>query len=649
MFASLVKARGGLTRLFSTPSRTPPVAKKVLTNVYFGKNPAKPEQWRGDDVMDPPLVRADHYFWLRDESRSKPEVLNHLKAENAYCEAMMQPLEPLRERLYKSMLSRLKETDEDVPYPDGPYNYYSRTVEGKSYKIHCRKPRAAQGSPPAAAAAVEEVLLDENEVAQGQEYSVVGAHEVSPSTSLLAWSWDTSGDEHYDLFVKDLATGKPLDDCVEDISGDVVWTADSKALFYMKQDDESRPFQAWLHILGTPNEQDVLLFQEDDALFWMDLSKTADQRFLVLSVGSKETSESYFIDLHDEVTASNAKSNLKLVEKRKFGVRYEIESQGSQFLIVNNAGGAKCFKLSTAPISSPSFKNWKDARPYDDKTQVDGVQPFKTHAVIFGRQSGLEQVWIAPAENLAAWNKLPFEESCYSVGGGSNAEYTADCVRLVYSSLVTAKKTIDVSFKDPVKNQRLLKQVEVPNYDATKYRTCRFSLKARDGKDVPVSLVFKASLLADPAQSLKLGEVPKFARPQKCLLYGYGSYGACIDPVFDYKKTVLVDEDLIYAIAHIRGGGELGQQWYEDEGKYLKKQNTFNDFADVASGLISMGATATPKLAMVGRSAGGLLIGAVLNQSGHLFKCAVADVPFVDVVNTMSDVEIPLTVGEFEG
>jgi len=614
------------------------VAKKVPHIVYFGKNPLKPDEYRGEDVMDPPIQLVDDYYWLRDDSRTDPEVLSHIKAENEYTEDSMKSLAPLRESLYSKMLSRLKETDEDVPYPDGKYLYYSRTVAGLSYKIHCRKLKLGGG---------EEVLLDENEVAKGNEYSVVGSHEVSPSTSLLVWSWDTTGDEHYDIRFKDLSSNQPLDDIVEDCSSDVEWSADSKAIFYTKQDAESRPYQAWMHVLGTPVEQDVMLLEENDGLFWMGLGKTSDERFLVVSLGSKETSECHVLNLQElAAAAAPAKDLLKCVQSRDFGVRYDVEAQGDKFLIVTNADGAKQNKLVEVDIATPGRPNWKDVKPYDSLVQVDAVQSFKTHLAIVGREGGLERVWIAPAARPSQWRALEFKENCHSVSVAENAEYDTDRVRLVYSSLVTPRKVLDVSFGD--EKQHLLKQVDVPNYDSSSYRTCRISLPAQDGLSVPVSLVFKASLLADPQQSLEAGQMPVFSKPNACLLYGYGSYGACIDPTFDFKRTVLLDYDVVYVIAHIRGGGELGQWWYEDEGKYLKKPNTFADFADVAKGLIKLGVTVTPKLAMVGRSAGGLLMGAVLNRDGNLFKCAVADVAFLDVTTTMSDPTIPLTVGEWE-
>ena len=639
-----VARRRGL-RLFS--SVRPPVAQKVPAVVYFGKDPNHPEQYRGEDVINPPVTRADPYFWCRDETRKNPEVLSLVNAENAYSEGAMKPLEGLRESIYKSMLSRLKETDEDLPYPDGPFLYYARTIEGKSYKIHCRKAKS-EGS-----GACEQVILDENEVAKGQEYSVVGAIQVCPSHRILAWSWDTTGDEHYDLQFLDLSTGKALSDVVNDISGDVVWSSDGKAVFYTKQDAESRPYQAYMHIMGTSADKDLLLFTEEDQLFWMGIDRTADRRFLVIGVESKETSESHLLDLHALAagakldSAEDVKSRLQCIEKRQFGVRYDVESHADELLIVTNKDKAKCNKLVTAPIATPGSSHWKDVRPYDAKTQIDGVLPFKTHMVVFGRQGGLERVWIAPCSALSAWTALDFAESCYTVRAGPNEEYEADRVRLVYSSLITPKQTFEVPFSD-AKSKSVLKCQDVPCYDSSLYRTCRIDVTVRDGTKVPVSLVFKASLLADPAQPLVAGAVPRFSRTHPTLLYGYGSYGACIDPAFDYKKITLLDHDMIYAIAHIRGGGELGQWWYEDVGKYLTKLNTFNDFGDVARGLIEMGMTETPKLGIVGRSAGGLLVGATLNRDGHLFKCAVADVPFVDAVNTMSDPTIPLTVGEWE-
>lgn len=666
-----------------------PVANKIKSLVYYGRDPTKPDQYRGSELFDPPKVIEDNYFWMRDETRKDDTVLNHIKAENAYCEASMKPLEPLQDAIYKSMLSRLKETDEDYPTPYGPFNYYTRTVQGLSYRIQCRKLRSAEQHSD------EEVILDENLLAVGHEYSVVGGCEVSPCHKLFAYAVDRTGYEHYTVQVKDLVSGTLLPDVVEDTAGAIEWSFDSKVLFYTKQDSESRPFECFMHVLGTSSEHDILLLREDDQLFWMDITRSADERFLIVSVGSKETSESHVLDLKElassaDKSADHIKSLLKCVERRQFGVRYDVDSHSNSFLILTNKDGAKCNKLVIAPIDTPGSAYWKDVKQYDPSVQLDEIRPFKSFIVVKGRQGGLQNVWIVPvvpqtldaavatttqetkgkrgkkgknkkpeksAEQKASppptqgivleeWGQLKFPEPCYSVWVGDNGEFDTDRVRLLYSSLITPMHTFDyvVTEKSLVK----LKQEEVPNYDHTLYTTLRVTLPARDGRMVPVSLVFKTSLLADPSRPIAEGAMPQFSQPHKLLLYGYGSYGMCIDPVFDYKKMTLLDYGMIYAIAHIRGGGEMGRHWYEDEGKYLTKLNTFNDFADVAKGAIANDWTRADKMCIVGRSAGGLLVGAVLNRHPELFKCAVADVPFVDLCNSMSDPSIPLTVTEWE-
>jgi len=639
---SVVAGRRLLSRITMSAAK-PPVAKRVPHIVYFGKDPRNLEQQRappGETVMDPPKTKEDEYYWMRDDTREDAEVLGLIKAENAYCESVMAPLKKLQDELYDQMLSRLKETDEDVPYRHGPYVYYSRTVKGLSYKIFCRKKENSEG---------EEIVLDENDLAKGHEYSVVDSKEVSPSHKLLAYSVDRSGDEHYTLQFKDLETGALLPDVIEDTSGSVEWAADNRAVFYMKQDAESRPFELWMHVLGTDPSADVLLLREDDALFWMGIGKTADERFLVVSVESKETSEVSVLPLLDLAKGGHKAQNLlHVIEPRTFGLRYEVESHKNDFLITTNHNGARNNKLVRAPIASPGIANWQDLRPYDPSTQVDGVQSFESFVAIFGRQNGLEQVWTAPAFDPSLWVQLQFTEPCYSVWAGENAEYTADKLRLVYSSLTSPRRVIEYKVKGKVTTT--LKEQEVPSYDPSLYVSCRASVVVRDGTKVPVSLVLKRALLADPSQKLDGSEgLPKLKKAAKCLLYGYGSYAACMDPTFDFKRVSLLDRDIVFAIAHIRGGGEMGRgPWYEEGGKYCTKLNTFNDFADCARGLIASGLTSSSRMGCLGRSAGGLLVGAVVNRDGDLFKCAVADVPFVDVITTMADSTIPLTTGEWE-
>jgi len=578
---------------------------------------------------------------MRDDTRKNPEVLNHIKKENDYCEAQMAKLKPLQDELYAEMLTHFVETDEDVPYPHGDFLYYSRTVKGMSYPIHCRKLKGESTD--------EEVLLDENVLAQGYEQSDVHARIVSPDHRFLAYSVDHSGYETYTIYIKDLSTGKLLPDAIEDTNGEIEWGKDSSVLFYMKVDTEHRPFELYMHEVGKAQQEDEKLFRESDALFWMGMSKSASERFLFLEIGSKETSEWYTIDLEHAVGAQGhheAASQMSVIARREFGVRYELEHHDDLLLIVTNKDGAVSQKLVAMHVTenhngSSSF--WHDVRPYDAAIQIDNVLPFKDFIAIFGRQGGLERVWIADARKLSSWIAVPLPEVCYSVGSGDNYEYSSDRLRLVYSSLLSPRTVFDYQVASG--KQIVVKVKEVPGYDKSKYASFRTEATVRDGTVVPMSIVCKKSLLADAA-----GSEFKLASPKALYLYGYGSYGACIDPTFDFKRLSLLDRDVVYAIAHIRGGGEMGRHWYEDKhmgGKYKCKINTFNDFADCAQHLINTGVTSSDRIGVVGRSAGGLLIGAVCNMYPSLFKCAVADVPFVDVMTTVCDPTIPLTVVEY--
>ena len=606
-------------------SWTPPVAKKVPTKVYFGVDPTKPGEYRGELPMNPPKIRVDSYFWLRDESREDEEVLEYIREENTYTENVTSGLRHLRDDLYAEMLSHLQETDQEVPARYAAFMYYSKTVKGLSYPIHCRSPLHTEE---------EQVILDENLVAEGHEYSDVVGHGPCPSHRYLAYAVDHNGGETYSLRIKDLETDSLLEDVIEEISGDFAWGADSSTLFYLKMDEEHRPNRLYMHTLGS--SEDTLLLVEDDSRFWMGIDKSASERFLFVGVESKETSEVRFIDLQGVVGSEAhrfAANRIKVIQPRVFGLRYEVEHHEDSFLIVTNENGAKNNKLVSCPVSDCDTSNWKDVLPYDAKIQIDEVLPFKNYFAIFGRENGLQVGWIAKSSTPAQWRKIPIQEEAYSIWIDTNFEFNSEVIRLGFSSFLTPSQIIDYNMNSG--EWKVLKQKDVPNYDPTAYRSKRIKATASDGTQIPMSLVYHKSAAAD-------------GTPRPLLLYGYGSYGMSIEPTFDYKRLALLDRGIVFAIAHIRGGGEMGRAWYEDEGKYLKKMNTFTDFADCASHLCRLKYTSPNQLAILGRSAGGLLIGAVVNMFPGLCKCAVADVPFVDVLNSMSDPSIPLTVTEWE-
>eukprot|EP01041_Mallomonas_annulata_P008346 gene8346-17194_t len=632
-----------------------PLAKKIPTIKFFGKHPTFDDQYRGDNLMDPPKQLEDAYDWLRDESRKNPDVIGHLKLENKYCKEGMAHLTGLQKTLYDEMLSHLKETDEDVPHQDGPFLYYSRTVKGMSYKIHCRKAISSSTD--------EIIILDENILAKDKEYTDISSIDPSPSHNLLAYSIDHSGYETYDLKIKNISTGQDLPDTIKDISGDIVWGADDSALFYLTMDDEHRPYKLWLHVLGTEQSDDICVHTEEDGMFWMGVGKSCSDSFIFYGAESTETSENYVIDirgLQGGDAHKNAISNAKCIRKRIFGIRYEPEHQGDYFYIITNENNSKNNKLTRVLTSTiledENTSNGRidlqleDVRPYDSNVQIDDIICFSKFIAIFGRSDGIPKIWILHSnsskdstveDNSSEWKEIQFSESDYSVWAEANCVYESNILRIGYSSFITPKQILDYNML--TYNSNILKEQEIPNYNRKEYICTRIFANSRDSKKIPLSVVHHKSIQIDE-NNLQSGGITTCPT----LLSGYGSYGACIDPSFDFKRLSLLDRGVVCIIAHIRGGGELGRSWYEDEGKYLTKMNTFNDFIDCAKYLIESKITTSEQLSIVGRSAGGLLMGAVANMAPELFKAVIADVPFVDVINTMSDPTIPLTVTEWE-
>jgi oligopeptidase B len=423
-------------------------------------------------------------------------------------------------------------------------------------------------------------------------------------------------------------------------------------------DEQHRPNRVYLHILGTPQSDDLCVYTEEDPLFWLGLDKTANDRFVVISSGSKETSECHVIDLNGVIGGPGhleAAGRLALVKQRQFGLRYEVEQHGDHFYFITNADGAKNNKLVRTPVSTVLTEQqgvWEDVRAYNPAEQIDDIHVFSGHIAIFGREEGVQRLWTVDlSASVSDWHAVPFSEVAYSIGAAHNCVFDCDTLRLTYSSFVTPKQVLDYNMSTQA--TAVLKVQEVPHYNASQYECVRIHAPSEDGtRSIPMSVVYNKKVLrastaaVDVAGAVTAGKAELVNQPT--ILYGYGSYGACIDPSFDFKRTALLDRGVVYVIAHIRGGGEMGRAWYEDEGKYLTKRNTFSDFAACARHLVDQKITASDRLAIVGRSAGGLLIGAVCNMYPSLFKAAVADVPFVDVLNTMSDPTIPLTVVEWE-
>ena len=569
-------------------------------------------------------TRIDNYFWLRE--RDNPEVIAYLEAENAYTEAMMAHTKPLQEELYNEMVGRIQETDSSAPVKKGDYFYYSRTEAGKQYKIHCRK----YGSLDAA----EEILLDENEIAAESSYFKLGVFAMSPNQQLLAYSTDTSGAERYTLVVKDLASGEMLSDAVPNTFYFVEWANDNQTLFYTVQDEAWRSHKVFRHALGTDASNDVEIYHEPDELFNVFLYKTRDEHYLVITSASVETTEQHYLD------ANTPKAALTLLAPRQRGWQYFLSHRDSGYRDGNHRQGeffirsnedAPNFKLMFTAVSDPSPENWQTFIPHDPNTYLDNVDLFMDHLVIYGRSNGLQTVAV---HSFSGSHRQPvtFPEPVYAIQGSDNPEFVTDRLRFVYTSLTTADTTVELDMN--TLEWHTIKQIPVlGDYDPDNYEAARTFASAPDGTQVPISLVYRKGLQHD-------GRNP-------CLLYGYGSYGASMSPSFDQKRLSLIDRGFVYAIAHIRGGKEMGRHWY-DQGKWLHKKNTFTDFIACARHLISEKYTSSEKLAVNGRSAGGLLMGAVTVRAPELFKVVVAGVPFVDVVSTMLDESIPLTVAEFE-
>ncbi len=556
---------------------------------------------------------VDNYHWLRQ--RDDPRVISYLTAENAFTEATMAHTQGMQETLYQEMVGRIQENDLSVPTPIDQFFYYTRSVEGSQYPIYCRK----RGSLDA----TEEILLDVNQLAEGHDYFRIASFEVSPDHRLLAYSFDTAGSERYTLRVKELSTGKLLADIVENTTYGLEWGNDNRTLFYVVSDAANRPYQLKRHHLGQPATNDEVLYHEEDERFFVSLSKSRSRRFLFASSDSAITSEVYFLD------ADRPEGPLHLFAERRQGIEYSLDHQGDHFFVRTNEE-AKNFKLLRTPIDAIGRDHWREVIAQRADTKLEWIEPFARFLVVVERHRGLRRFEVRPIDGEAHYIAMP--EPVYTVFPSDNRQYDTDKLRFRYTSLVTPWSVFDYNLAE--RTRELLKQTEVRGgYDPSEYNSERIFATASDGTRIPISLVYKRGTRA--------------AGPAPLWLSGYGSYGASSEPYFSSARLSILDRGFIYAIAHIRGGGEMGERWH-DEGKLLNKRNTFTDFIACAEHLIANGYADPNRLAISGGSAGGLLIGAVLNLRPDLFTVAHAAVPFVDVMNTMLDPTIPLTVTEYE-
>jgi oligopeptidase B len=581
----------------------------------------------GDTVID-------EYAWLAD--KENPETIAFLDAENAYTQAVTADQEPLRKTIFDEIRARTQETDLSVPARKDGWWYYSRTVEGEQYALHCRRAvRPGDSGPPLTVDGGpldgEEILLDGNELAAGQEFFSLGAFDVSPDGRLLAYSTDFAGSERFTMRVKDLVLGETAADEIPGTFYGSAWSADGSALFYVTVDDAWRPYRVWRHVIGTPADADVVVFEEADERFWVGVRLTRSERFLVISAASKLTSEVWLLD------AGHPGGEPAVVAPRRQGVEYEVEHQGSgdgadRLLILHN-DRAENFELAWATLADPAA--WTPLVPHRDDTRLLGVDAFADHLVIYLRQDGLTGLRVLRADG--SQHEIAFPEPVYRVSPGANPEYATRSYRLGYGSLVTPDSVYDCDTETGeltlLRRRPVLPLPGGGEYDPADYEQHRLWATAPDGTRVPISLVCRAGTRRD-------GRAP-------FVLYGYGSYEISIDPGFSIPRLSLLDRGFGYAIAHIRGGGELGRRWYDD-GKMLHKINTFTDFVACARHLVSDGWTSPQRLVARGGSAGGLLVGAALNRAPDAFGAVVAQVPFVDALTSILDPSLPLTVTEWE-
>ena len=598
--------------------------------------PPAPDAARKPHVVKAPhgAQRVDEYYWLRDDKRKQPEMLTYLNAENAYVDAFMAPLKPLENALYDEIVGRIKQDDSSVPYRERGWWYYSRFATGQDYPIHARRKDAAGANAATVLKASEtpdadeQVLLDVNVMAKGKDYFSVGDFEVSQDNRLLAWAEDAVGRRQYTIRIKNLDTGEVYPDTITGVSPNLVWADDNKTLFYVENDPETLlTVRVKKHVLGTPVAQDVLVYEEHDDSFYMGISRTRDDKFICIGVESTVSSESRC------APAANPEAFTVLAPRQR-DVEYQADHHGGRWVIRTNAPGAdgkpaSNFKLMTAPSDATSRAQWQEWIGHRDDVFIEGFELFDAFSAISERSNGLERLRLLKPDGREEY--VSADEPAYSMGLSTNSEHDTDWLRYTYTSLTTPATTYEVNTRTGERRQ--LKQQPVLGYDPAKYTTERVWATAKDGTKIPVSLVYRKGFQKD-------GRAP-------LLQYAYGSYGNSIDPGFNLPVVSLLDRGMVYAIAHIRGGQEMGRKWYDD-GKLFQKKNTFTDFIDVTDFLVGEGYAAKDRVAAYGGSAGGLLMGAISNLAPDKYRVILSQVPFVDVVTTMLDPSIPLTTNEYD-
>jgi oligopeptidase B len=602
----------------------------TLVTILAMNNPTAAENTRSAEPAAPPAPPVarkapkvtvlhgdrlvDDYFWLRD--RANPEVAAYLEAENAYADALMKPTAAFQEALYKEMLGRIKETDLSVPYYKAGYWYYSRTEQGKQYSILCRKKGTLE--------AAEQITLDVNQLAEGQKFMAIGAYTVSDDGRLLAYSTDNTGFRQYTLHVKDLETGELHPERILKVTG-VAWAADNKTLFYtVEEESTKRPYRVYRHTLGTDPAGDALVYEEKDPMFGLEVVRSRSNEYLFLYSGSHTTSEASYLK------ATEPAGEWELIAAREKDHEYYVDHHSDTFYIRTNDKGRN-FRLVAAPVSGPARANWREVIAHRADVMLSGASFFRNHYVLTEREGGLPRLRVVDLKSGAARN-IEFPEPTYAASSGPNPEFDTKTFRYHYQSFVTPSSVFDYDVEK--QTSTLMKETEVlGGYDRTQYQSERLFATAQDGTKIPISLVYRKGLKRD-------GKAP-------ALLYGYGAYGIPVFATFNSNRVSLLDRGMVFAVAHIRGGGEMGKAWH-DQGRMRNKMNTFTDFIAAAEFLVAEKFTTPERLVIQGGSAGGLLMGAVVNLRPDLFRAVISQVPFVDIINTMSDASLPLTAGEWE-
>ena len=603
------------------------------------------------DNVNPPIAKqealirefhgrsfVDEYEWMRN--KESQDTLDHLNAENTYTEAKTAHLKQLTENVFEEIKSRVKQTDMSVPSRAGDYWYYGRSEEGKEYGFSCRIP-VSEGQDPWEPPVIpeegkpegEQILLDNNALAEGHDYFALGAASVTKSGRFLAYSTDTEGDERFELFIKDLETGKLLDDHLTDIFYGATWAGEDY-IFYQKVDDAWRPDTVWRHKVGTAQSDDVCVFTEADERFRVGVGSTRSEKYLIIAVGSPLTSEYWVLDM------DNPEGKFEVLWERETGVEYDIDhvvrGGKDQWLVTHNAHGPN-FEVSWVDANAnplPGIRDLDILVPHNDDVRIEGVDTYRDFATLSYRRGGIPRVAVMQLvdDHFGDFEEINFDEEIYSAGSAGNPEWDAPVIRLSYTSYTQPAQLFQ--YRIATGERTLLKEQEVPGgYNADEYEAYREWAIAKDGTQIPVSIVKRKDLATDS--------------PRPALLYGYGSYEASMDPGFSVSRLSLLDRGMLYVVAHVRGGGEMGRLWY-DEGKLMAKKNTFTDFIDVADHLINNQLTSPEVLVAEGGSAGGLLVGAVANMAPDRFKGIQAVVPFVDPLTSILKPELPLTVGEWE-